>query len=61
MTDYLSHRSQVVSVNGTESAVGTVLSGVPQGTVFGPLLFVIYINDMLDLITSDGLLFADDT
>ena len=61
VADYLSGRTQVVSVNGTVSDVGSVLSGVPQGTVLGPLLFVIYINDMLDPITSDGLLFADDT
>ena len=61
VADYLSGRTQVVSVNGTESDVGSVLSGVPQGTVLGPLLFVIYINDMLDPISSNGLLFADDT
>ena len=61
ITDYLSERTQVVSVNGTESEVGTVLSGVPQGSVLGPLLFVIYINDMLDSVSSGGLLFADDT
>ena len=59
--DYLRERTQVVLVNGTDSAIGAVSSGVPQGSVLGPLLFVIYINDMLDNITSGGLLFADDT
>ena len=59
--DYLSNRTQIVSVNGTESDLGLVLSGVPQGTVLGPLLFVVYINDMLDTVSSDALLFADDT
>ena len=48
-------------VNGSSSQVGAVVSGVPQGTVLGPLLFVIYINDMLDEVSSCALLFADDT
>ena len=61
VADYLNGRTQVVAVNGTESEIGSVLSGVPQGTVLGPILFVIYINDMLDSISSEGLLFADDT
>ena len=61
ISDYLRERTQVVLVNGTESEMGAVSSGVPQGSVLGPLLFVLYINDMLDNITSDGLLFADDT
>ena len=61
ISDYLRERTQVVLVNGTDSEIGAVSSGVPQGSVLGPLLFVLYINDMLDNITSDGLLFADDT
>ena len=59
--DFLTGRSQVVQVNGTRSALANVISGIPQGSVLGPLLFVIYINDILDNIESDGLLYADDT
>ena len=54
------NRSQVVTVNGESSSAGAVLSGIPQGTVLGTLLFVVYINDILDNIDSERLLFADD-
>lgn len=58
---FLHERTQEVLVNGVKSAPTSVISGIPQGTVLGPVLFVIYINDLLDNITSHGLMFADDT
>ena len=58
---FLQGRTQQVVVNGSTSPTAPVLSGIPQGTVLGPVLFVLYINDLLDNITSEGLMFADDT
>ena len=59
--EFLSGREQYVIVNGEKSSSGCVTSGIPQGTVLGPLLFVVYINDILENVTSEGFLFADDT
>ena len=59
---YLSNRKQLVSINGSHSSVLPVSSGVPQGSILGPLLFLVYINDLPDAITSCKVfLFADDT
>ena len=58
---FLKNRSHIVKVNGEESFPASVLSGIPQGSVLGPILFVIYINDLPDTINSDAFLFADDT
>ena len=54
---WLTHRRQRVIVDGEIS----VLSGVPQGSVLGPILFLIYINDLEDGISSKVLKFADGT
>ena len=58
---FLSNRSQVVRVNGVTSDAAAVGSGIPQGSVLGPILFVIYINDLPREVSSSTLLFADDT
>ena len=61
ITEFLHGRTQEVIVNGEKSVKAPVISGIPQGTVLGPVLFVVYINDLLENIKSDGLMFADDT
>ena len=59
---FLTGRTQTVLVNGTKSSPSSVLSGVPQGSVIGPLLFLILIGDIDESITSSFLSsFADDT
>jgi len=58
---FLSDRRFKVVVNGKQSSEGIVTSGVPQGSVLGPLLFVIYINDMPQCVDSSLFMFADDT
>ena len=61
LTSFLTQQCQKVLVNGKSSGWCDVLSGVPQGSVLGPILFIIFINDMPDKITSMVHLFADDT
>ena len=59
--DFLTDRFQQVSVNGELSEPKKMTSGIPQGSVLGPLLFVVYINDLPDILQSQPYLFADDT
>ena len=57
---WLTQRSQQVVLDGSCSASAPVNSGVPQGTVMGPIMFLIYINDIVDNISSPIRLFADN-
>ena len=58
---FLTDRLQRVVVNGEFSDWSSVLSGIPQGSVLGPVLFVIFINDLPECVSSRIFLFADDT
>ena len=59
--NFLVGRKQRVKVNGVLSAWAAVISGIPQGSVLGPILFVLFINDLPDIINSTVHIFADDT
>ena len=59
--ELLTGRHQRVVVNNIQSDEESVLSGVPQGSVLGPVLFLIFINDLPDTIDASVRIFADDT
>ena len=60
---YLTNRSQSVVLSGHSSSLAPVRSGVPQGSILGPLLFIVYVNSLASLNLSSGsciILYADD-
>ena len=62
LTIYLSNRKQFVTYNGTQSEKQTIKCGVPQGSIWGPLLFLVYINDLPHICHNTfPVLFPDDT
>ena len=58
---YLSNRTQRVVIKDALSNIGQLKAGLPQGSVLGPLLFLVFINGIADGMTGLGRLFADDT
>ena len=60
-SSYLQDRQQRVLINKSSSSLCNVSAGVPQGSVLGPLLFIMYINDIAEKLISLTRLFADDT
>ena len=61
LQSYLSYRSFLVNVGNNFSQPASVSCGVPQGSILGPLLFLIYVNDMSQAVKCDLFLYADDT
>ena len=61
LKDYLSGRSQAVCVDGVQSKPRAINAGVPQGSVLGPTLFLIFINDLLESTSNPIHSFADDS
>ena len=61
LRSYLSNRTQKVVVKGEQSEPLKLEAGVPQGSILGPLLFIIYINDLADQVSSNIRIYADDS
>ena len=60
ITSYLSNRTQRVIINNVKSGWIEVAQGVPQGTVLGPLLFNLYVNDLSNFLSYETIQYADD-
>ena len=61
LNSYFNNRKQYVCLSGYKSSLVDVECGVPQGSVLGPLLFILYVNDMRNALQTIPKLFADDT
>jgi hypothetical protein len=60
ISSFLHNRTQLVLLDNVKSSTASVDSGMPQGTVLGPLLFLLYINDLPENVKANTKLFADD-
>ena len=61
LSSFSNNRKQSVRINGSTSSWTSVTSGVPQGSIFGPLMFLLFVNDIPQITSSNIMLFADDT
>ena len=61
LPQFLSNRSQFALVDGCRSKLVTVVSGVPQGSVFGPLLFLLYTSELFSVLENKLIGYADDS
>ena len=57
---YLSERKFKININTIYSSPSNLICGTPQGSILGPLLFLLYVNDLPQAVVSDSLLYADD-
>lgn len=58
---FINNQQHYTLVNSFESKKGTISTGVPQGSVLGPALFLLYINDIVNVPHTTGIIYADDT
>ena len=58
---FLHKKRQRVTINGVKSDWGSVTSGVPQGSVLGPILFILFVNSISEEVDGDIFLFSDNT
>ena len=61
LTSFMSDRKQSILINGVNSEWTSVILGIPQGSIIGPLTFLLFVNDLPNATESDVMLFTDET